>query len=176
MALYAIGDVQGCDAELGELLDALRFSPDKDRLWFAGDLVNRGPASLEVLRRVRSLGDAASVVLGNHDLHLLALAHGFGRLKRDDTLSEVLRAPDRDRLIEWLAHRPLCVEDHALNRCLLHAGLPPQWDMPTARAAARASSRRRCATLPPSFSDRCTATIRIFGTRLSAGRSVCGTP
>lgn len=137
MALYAIGDVQGCDAELGELLAALRFSPDKDRLWFAGDLVNRGPASLEVLRRVRSLGDAASVALGNHDLHLLAVAHGFGRLKRGDTLSDVLRAPDRERLVEWLAHRPLCVEDAKLNLCLLHAGLPPQWDMPMARRCAR---------------------------------------
>jgi bis(5'-nucleosyl)-tetraphosphatase (symmetrical) len=137
MALYAIGDVQGCDAELGQLLDVLRFSPDKDRLWFVGDLVNRGPASLEVLRRVRALGDAASVTLGNHDLHLLALAHGYGRLKRDDTLSEVLRAPDRDDLIEWLAHRPLCVEDRILNLCLLHAGLSPQWDMPTARRCAR---------------------------------------
>jgi bis(5'-nucleosyl)-tetraphosphatase (symmetrical) len=137
MALYAIGDVQGCDAELGQLLGALRFSPDKDRLWFVGDLVNRGPASLQVLRRVRALGDAASVTLGNHDLHLLAVAHGFGRLKRGDTLTEVLRAPDCDRLLEWLAQQPLCVEDRRLNLCLLHAGLPPQWDMPTARRCAR---------------------------------------
>jgi bis(5'-nucleosyl)-tetraphosphatase (symmetrical) len=137
MALYAIGDVQGCDAELGRLLDALRFSPDRDRLWFVGDLVNRGPASLEVLRRVRSLGEAATVTLGNHDLHLLAVAHGFGRLKRDDTLSQVLSASDRDGLIEWLAHRPLCAEDRALNLCLLHAGLSPQWDMPAARRCAR---------------------------------------
>src|ERR1700679_2121419 len=113
MALYAIGDVQGCDAELGQLLDVLRFSPDRDRLWFVGDLVNRGPASLEVLRRVRSLGEAATVTLGNHDLHLLAVAHGFGRLKRDDTLSQVLSASDRDGLIEWLRHRPLCAGEPA---------------------------------------------------------------
>jgi bis(5'-nucleosyl)-tetraphosphatase (symmetrical) len=137
MALYAIGDVQGCDAELGQLLGALRFSAERDRLWFVGDLVNRGPASLEVLRRVRALGEAATVTLGNHDLHLLAVAHGFGRLKRDDTLSDVLSAPDRDSLIEWLAHRPLCAEDRKLNLCLLHAGLSPQWDMPAARRCAR---------------------------------------
>jgi bis(5'-nucleosyl)-tetraphosphatase (symmetrical) len=137
MALYAIGDVQGCDAELGELLGALRFSPDRDRLWFVGDLVNRGPASLEVLRRVRSLGEAATVTLGNHDLHLLAVAHGSGRRKRDDTLAGVLAAPDRDGLLEWLAHRPLLVEDRALDLCLLHAGLSPQWDLPTARRCAR---------------------------------------
>src|SRR5271163_2922119 len=107
MALYAIGDVQGCDQELGALLDTLRFSPDRDRLWFVGDLVNRGPDSLAVLRRVRALGDAASVTLGNHDLHLLAVAHGFGKDRRGDTLSEVLAAPDRDDLLEWLAHLPL---------------------------------------------------------------------
>jgi bis(5'-nucleosyl)-tetraphosphatase (symmetrical) len=136
MTLYAIGDVQGCDAELGQLLDALRFSPDRDRLWFVGDLVNRGPASLEVLRRVRALGEAATVTLGNHDLHLLAVAHGVGRLKRGDTFSDVLAAPDRDGLLEWLAHRPLCAEARALNLCLLHAGLSPQWDMPAARRCA----------------------------------------
>jgi bis(5'-nucleosyl)-tetraphosphatase (symmetrical) len=141
MALYAIGDVQGCDAELGQLLQALRFSPDKDRVWFVGDLVNRGPASLQVLRRVRALGGAAAVTLGNHDLHLLALAHGFGRQKRDDTLSEVLAAPDRDSLLDWLARLPLCVEDRALNLCMLHAGLSPEWDMPTARRCAREFER-----------------------------------
>jgi bis(5'-nucleosyl)-tetraphosphatase (symmetrical) len=137
MALYAIGDVQGCDAELGQLLEALRFSPDRDRLWFVGDLVNRGPASLKVLRRVRALGAAAAVTLGNHDLHLLALAHGFGRQKRDDTLADVLAAPDRDSLLDWMTHLPLCVEDRTLNLCLLHAGLSPQWDMPMARRCAR---------------------------------------
>ena len=86
MALYAIGDVQGCDDELGALLGALRFSPDRDRLWFVGDLVNRGPDSLAVLRRIRALGDAATVILGNHDLHLLAVAYGCARLRSDDTL------------------------------------------------------------------------------------------
>src|SRR5580658_3685817 len=87
VALYAIGDVQGCDAELGALLEALEFSADRDRLWFVGDLVNRGPASLEVLRRIRALGAAATVTLGNHDLHLLAVAFGAARLKSDDTLT-----------------------------------------------------------------------------------------
>ena len=133
MALYAIGDVQGCDAELDALLKTLRFSADRDRLWFVGDLVNRGPASLQVLRRVRALGDAASITLGNHDLHLLAVAHGCARLRSDDTLDGVLAAPDRDLLLDWLLNRPLLHEDLGLNLCLLHAGLPPQWDMPTAQ-------------------------------------------
>jgi bis(5'-nucleosyl)-tetraphosphatase (symmetrical) len=137
MALYAIGDVQGCDAELGRLLLALKFSPDRDQVWFVGDLVNRGPASLEVLRRVRALGACAAVTLGNHDLHLLAVAHGFGKQKRDDTLAAILAAPDRDELLEWLAHLPLAVEDRERNLCLLHAGLSPQWDLPTARRCAR---------------------------------------
>src|SRR6202162_5673665 len=113
MALYAIGDVQGCDAELGALLGALRFSADRDRTWCVGDLVNRGPDSLAVLRRIRALGDAATVTLGNHDLHLLAVAFGSARLRRDDTLSETLAAPDRAALLEWLGGRPLFHEDHA---------------------------------------------------------------
>lgn len=137
MALYAIGDVQGCDTELAALLKAMRFSADRDRVWFVGDLVNRGPASLQVLRRVHAMGDAASVTLGNHDLHLLAVAHGCARQRRDDTLRDVLTAPDRDLLLEWLLHRPLLHEDLGLNLCLLHAGMPPQWDMATARDCAR---------------------------------------
>jgi bis(5'-nucleosyl)-tetraphosphatase (symmetrical) len=137
MALYAIGDVQGCDTELGALLDALKFSADRDTLWFVGDLVNRGPDSLKVLRRIRALGDAASVILGNHDLHLLAVAHGGARLRDDDTLDSVLAAPDRDALLEWLASRPLLHEDRDLNTCMVHAGLAPQWDLELARACAR---------------------------------------
>jgi len=137
MALYAIGDVQGCNAELGALLEAIRFNADRDRLWFVGDLVNRGPDSLGVLRRVRSLGDAATVTLGNHDLHLLALGFGSGRLRSDDTLAEILDAPDRDVLLRWLAHRPLMHDDRELNACVLHAGLAPQWDMHLARRCAR---------------------------------------
>jgi bis(5'-nucleosyl)-tetraphosphatase (symmetrical) len=137
MALYAIGDVQGCDRELGALLDAIHFSADRDRLWFVGDLVNRGPDSLRVLRRIRSLGDAATVTLGNHDLHLLAVAFGHARIRSDDTLADVLTAPDRASLLEWLAGQPLLHEDAALNMCMLHAGLPPQWDMSQARQCAR---------------------------------------
>ena len=123
--------------ELGRLLSALRFSPDRDRLWFVGDLVNRGPQSLNVLRRIRSLGDAAIVTLGNHDLHLLAVALGHARLREGDTLDEILSAPDRHELLDWLTGRPLLHEDVALNLCMLHAGLPPQWNMATARACAR---------------------------------------
>jgi len=137
MALYAIGDIQGCDAELGALLQRIGFSADRDRVWFVGDLVNRGPESLDALRRIRALGDAATVVLGNHDLHLLAVAFGHAKVRSDDTLNDILAAPDRDLLLEWLLTRPLLHEDRGLNLCMLHAGLAPQWDMPTARACAR---------------------------------------
>jgi bis(5'-nucleosyl)-tetraphosphatase (symmetrical) len=136
MALYAIGDVQGCDAELGTLLGSLKFSPDRDSLWFVGDLVNRGPDSLKVLRRIRALGDAATVILGNHDLHLLAVAYGGARLRSDDTLDEVLTAPDRAALLEWLQERPLMHEDAKLKLCMVHAGLAPQWDLAQARDCA----------------------------------------
>ena len=141
MALFAIGDVQGCDTELGELLDAVKFSSDRDQLWFVGDLVNRGPESLQVLRRIRSLGAAAAVTLGNHDLHLLALALGRARQRSDDTLDEILAAPDRDALIGWLLGCPLLHEDESSNLAMLHAGLSPQWDMKTARACARQFER-----------------------------------
>jgi bis(5'-nucleosyl)-tetraphosphatase (symmetrical) len=137
MALYAIGDVQGCNAELGALLAAIRFSADRDQLWFVGDLVNRGPDSLGVLRRIRSLGDAAMVTLGNHDLHLLAVAFGSAQSRDDDTLGEVFAAPERHALLEWLAGLPMFHEDAALNVCMLHAGLAPQWDLPLARQCAR---------------------------------------
>src|ERR1700712_4326352 len=99
MPLYAIGDIQGCNAELGILLDTINFSADRDRVWFVGDLVNRGPESLQALRRIRALGDAATVVLGNHDLHLLAAAHGCAKVRSDDTLDEILTAPDRDERV-----------------------------------------------------------------------------
>jgi bis(5'-nucleosyl)-tetraphosphatase (symmetrical) len=124
---YAIGDLQGCDEELQALLKRLKFSPDRDRLWFVGDLVNRGPASLAALRRVRALGDNAVVVLGNHDLHLLALAHGAHRRRRSDTLDEVLAAKDRDALLEWLISRPLAYAEG--SDLLVHAGVVPQWTL-----------------------------------------------
>src|SRR5262245_14641918 len=135
---YAIGDIQGCDEELGALLKRLRFNPDRDRLWFTGDIVNRGPASLAALRRVHALRDNAVVVLGNHDLHLLAIASSKARrTKRGDTLDEILDADDRDVLLDWLESLPLLHHDAKLAITLVHAGLPPQWDLATARAVAR---------------------------------------
>jgi bis(5'-nucleosyl)-tetraphosphatase (symmetrical) len=135
MARYAIGDIQGCCDELQALLKQLDYSADRDQLWFVGDLVNRGPQSLETLRFVRALGANATVVLGNHDLHLLALAFGSKRkLKDGDTLNEVLKAPDRDQLLEWLLGRPLVVFDEPRGDLLVHAGLVPDW---TPRFAAK---------------------------------------
>ena len=131
---YAIGDIQGCAAELSELLARLAFSPDRDELWFVGDLVNRGPRSLEALRLVRSLGANATVVLGNHDLHLLAVAFGASPIGRTDTLDEILAAPDRDALIEWLLTRPLAHFDPLRGELLIHAGLVPEWSAPQALA------------------------------------------
>ena len=134
MAIYAVGDVQGCHAELVQLLDQIRFDPAADRLWLVGDLVNRGPGSLEVLRLVKSLGDSAITVLGNHDLHLLAVAEGAAKLNRNDTLDEILGAPDRDELLLWLRNQRLL---HAQDGyVLVHAGLLPQWSV--ARAVSLA--------------------------------------
>lgn len=134
---YAIGDVQGCADELRALLKRIGFSPDRDELRLVGDLVNRGPRSLEVLRLVRSLGDAAVVVLGNHDLHLLALALDGREARRGDTLSEVLSAPDRDALVDWLLTRPLAHFDADRGDLLVHAGLVPEWTVPRALTLAR---------------------------------------
>jgi bis(5'-nucleosyl)-tetraphosphatase (symmetrical) len=122
---YAVGDVQGCDEELRALLGRLKFSADRDQLWFVGDLVNRGPGSLGVLRLVHALRDNTVVVLGNHDLHLLAIAHGVHRVRKSDTLEQVLAAPDRDGLLDWLLTCPLA---HAHGADLMvHAGVVPQW-------------------------------------------------
>ncbi len=137
MAVYAIGDLQGCYDEFRALLDRLAFDPGRDRLWLTGDLVNRGPGSLATLRYVRSLGDAVASVLGNHDLHLLAVAAGEGRgLRRGDTLAEILAAPDRDELLHWLERRPLLWHDAALGWTMVHAGLAPEWDLDTATRCA----------------------------------------
>ncbi len=140
MTRYAIGDVQGCYDELRELVERLHFNADRDLLYFVGDLVNRGPASLEVLRYVRALGDNAVVVLGNHDLHLLAVAHGTRRNRKTDTLDDVLAAPDRDKLLEWLITRPMAHVDTQANGdtdMLVHAGVVPQWTVTAALALAR---------------------------------------
>lgn len=136
MAIYAIGDVQGCFDELLELLDEISFNPELDQLWFAGDLVNRGPKSVEVLRFVKNLGERAVVVLGNHDFHLLAVAHGCGKKLRQDTLQQVLDAPDSDELISWLRHRPLLHHDETTGYTMVHAGLPPGWNLSEARQYA----------------------------------------
>lgn len=137
MATWAIGDLQGCHAELRALLDSIDFDPGRDLAWFTGDLVNRGADSLGALRAVRALGDSAVTVLGNHDLHLLACRYVDGRKPRPgDTLDEVLAAPDCDELLDWLRRRPLVHHDAARNTLLVHAGLPPQWSIAEALALA----------------------------------------
>ncbi|HEX5056992.1 MAG TPA: symmetrical bis(5'-nucleosyl)-tetraphosphatase [Gammaproteobacteria bacterium] len=137
MAVYAIGDVQGCYTELRRLLDSLHFDPARDQLWFVGDLVNRGPQSLECLRFVKDLGDGAVVTLGNHDLSLLLVIAGVKPLTARNTTGDILRAPDRDELFNWLRHRPLLHHDPKLDYVMIHAGLPPQWDLATAKGCAR---------------------------------------
>lgn len=137
MALYAIGDVQGCYDELQRLLEKIGFDPANDRLWFTGDLVNRGPRSLDVLRFVAGLRERAVSVLGNHDLHLLAVASGAHSPREHDTFHDVLEAPDRDELLAWLAARPLLHEDAETGVFLVHAGLLPGWEPARAKACAR---------------------------------------
>lgn len=125
MATYAIGDIQGCLVSLRRLIDLLRFDPVSDQLWFVGDLVNRGPDSLGVLRLIKHLGLSARVVLGNHDLFLLAVAEGFVQLRPKDTIQDVLTAPDRDGILTWLRRQPL--HHHDGEYLMIHAGLLPQW-------------------------------------------------
>ena len=137
MAIYAIGDVQGCFVELTKLLTHIQFDPQKDTLWFTGDLINRGPQSLEVLRFVKSLGDKHQTILGNHDLHLLAVAYGSGKLNRNDTLDLILNAPDRDALLSWLRSRPLLCYDHHMGYVMTHAGLAPSWGLTQAQQLAK---------------------------------------
>ncbi|MGE4446766.1 MAG: symmetrical bis(5'-nucleosyl)-tetraphosphatase [Azospira sp.] len=134
MATYAVGDIQGCFASLQSLLEKCSFSPEFDRLWLVGDLVNRGPRSLETLRFVKGLGDRAVTVLGNHDLSLLMAAEGFGKRHRSDTIDDILAAPDRDELLHWLRHQRLMhvQGDYAM----VHAGLLPAWSVAEARALA----------------------------------------
>src|SRR5258706_118381 len=125
MATYAIGDIQGCFDELRQLLEKIDFEKKRDRLWFVGDLVNRGPKSLEVLRYVRALGDRAVTVLGNHDLHLVSQYEGAERPRKDDTLDEVLEARDVSELVAWLRARPMMHVE--AGYAMVHAGLLPQW-------------------------------------------------
>ncbi len=135
MALYAIGDIQGCHAEFCELLSLIGFSTREDRLWLVGDLVNRGPGSLEVLREVMAMGHAASTVLGNHDFHLLTVAAGHRRQHRGDTLDTILAAPDREELLHWVRTRPLVVVED--DRLMVHAGLLPSWTPATSLMLSR---------------------------------------
>lgn len=136
MASYAIGDIQGCYDSLQRLLDKLKFDPRQDTLWFAGDLVNRGPDSLSTLRFVKSLGDSAITVLGNHDLHLLAIAAKH-KNTRDLGLQEILKADDVSDLLDWLRHQPVLHHDAKLNYTMVHAGIYPLWDLKTAITMAR---------------------------------------
>jgi bis(5'-nucleosyl)-tetraphosphatase (symmetrical) len=135
MSLYAIGDIQGCHAEFCRLLELIGFSPSTDRLWLVGDLVNRGPDSLAVLREVKALGDAAVTVLGNHDFHLLTVAAGHQRAHRQDTIGPILAAPDRAELIDWLCARQLVTTED--ERLMVHAGLLPGWTPATALMLSR---------------------------------------
>jgi bis(5'-nucleosyl)-tetraphosphatase (symmetrical) len=136
MTTFAIGDLQGCYDELRQLLDHVRFDPSADRLWLTGDLVNRGPKSAECLRFVKSLGDRAITVLGNHDLHLLAVAHDEKQRKKRDTIDDVLRAKDRDELLDWLREQRLAHHDEKFG-LLIHAGVLPEWDLAKVLALAR---------------------------------------
>lgn len=137
MPTYAVGDLQGCLAPLLQLLDDVSFSPATDQLWLAGDLVNRGPASLETLRFVKQLGNSAAIVLGNHDLHLLAVSRGHKTANPKDTLSEILEAPDSADLLDWLIQQPLIQHHEALNYTMVHAGIPPIWSVTDALAMAK---------------------------------------
>ncbi len=137
MALYAIGDVQGCLEALEDLLETISFDPSNDRLWFAGDLVARGPDSLGVLRLIKGLGNAADSVLGNHDLHLIAARHGGATPKKKDKTLPVLEAHDCDELLDWLQQRPMLLESTEHDCVLTHAGIPPDWSLENARQYAR---------------------------------------
>jgi bis(5'-nucleosyl)-tetraphosphatase (symmetrical) len=134
MSIYWVGDIQGCDAPLGQLLDQVGFSVSRDRLYVLGDLVNRGPSSLAVLRRLHNMGTSVQCVLGNHDLHLLALAKGARAPGKTDTLNEILEAPDRDNLLNWLQHQPLALFEE--NVLMVHAGVLPQWSLAETLALA----------------------------------------
>ena len=135
MSLYCIGDLQGCSEPFQRLLRKIDFSPSRDTLYLLGDLVNRGPDSLGLLRRLMALGDAAQCLLGNHDLHLLALWQGVRKSGRNDSVQPLLQAPDRDSLLDWLRHRPMAIHRHGW--LMVHAGVLPRWS--TAQTLALAA-------------------------------------
>ncbi len=136
MAIYAIGDVQGCYSELCRLLEKISFDPAEDTLWFCGDLVNRGPESLQTLEFVKSLGDSALTVLGNHDLHLLALHHGVEKVSNSTSLRKILLSPARDELMDWLQAKPLLHYSETHKAVVVHAGVHPAWGLSKARKLA----------------------------------------
>jgi bis(5'-nucleosyl)-tetraphosphatase (symmetrical) len=142
MAMYLIGDVQGCDKPLARLLQTIDFSPSRDTLFLLGDLVNRSPDSAAVLRRMMRLGAAARCLLGNHDLHLLAVAHGVRKPHRGDTMDEVLEASDRAAMLEWLRHQRMAI--HAHDCLMVHAGVLPQWTVQDVMSLAAEVVARRC--------------------------------
>ena len=137
MATYAIGDVQGCYTALTCLLEGIHFDRNKDTLWFAGDLINRGPQSLDTLRFIKDLGDAAICVLGNHDLHLIATVLTGKQSKKYDTFDDIIAADDCHELIDWLRRRPIIHHDSDLGYTMVHAGVPPQWSITEAQSLAR---------------------------------------
>jgi len=137
MSLYAIGDIQGCYDDLMTLLDYIHFNEHRDQLWFTGDLVNRGPKNLETVRFIKSLGEKAVTVLGNHDLHLLATAAGCRSPKKTDTFQDILDADDADELLTWLRYRPILYHDETSGYTLVHAGLVPQWNLDLALSCAK---------------------------------------
>lgn len=136
MAVYAIGDIQGCFRELEQLLDKINFDIEIDQLWFVGDLVNRGPQSLETIQFVRSLGDSAQCVLGNHDIHLIACHVGVQTCKPKSSLNQILQHSQASEIIDWLRFQPLLHYDPTLNWLMVHAGLIPQWDLGLAQKCA----------------------------------------
>ena len=136
MAVYAIGDIQGCYAELEQLLDTIQFDSEADCLWFVGDLVNRGPQSLDAIQFVRSLGNSAKCVLGNHDIHLIACHAGVQTCKPKSSLNQILNSTAADDIIDWLRHLPLIHHDKELEWVMVHAGLLPQWDLALAKQCA----------------------------------------
>ena len=137
MSTYAVGDIQGCLTPLQTLLNHIDFDPGKDSLWVVGDLVNRGTESLQTLRFLYHLRHSLKIVLGNHDLHLLAVAAGYKKPGRADTLDSILSAPDRDLLLEWLRQQNLLYHDADLNYTMVHAGIPPQWSLKKALKYAK---------------------------------------
>ena len=137
MTRYAVGDLQGCLEPLQRLLSEVNFNPQSDQLWLVGDLINRGPASLDTLRFIIDLGDCTRVVLGNHDLHFLAVAYGIEPSRRGDTFTDILDAKNRDKYCDWLRQQPLIYSDPSGDYTMVHAGIPPQWDLAQAHRLGR---------------------------------------